>query len=57
MNSRERVRRAIEHRQPDRAPVDFGGSAVTGIAASTVSGLRRALGLDVEGARVKVINT
>ena len=55
MNSRERVRRAIEHRQPDRAPVDFGGSAVSGIAASTVSKLRRALGLDAEDARVKVV--
>jgi len=55
MNSRERVRRAIEHQQPDRTPVDFGGSAVTGISASIVSGLRRALGLDPEGTRVKVI--
>ncbi|NQU96662.1 MAG: methyltransferase [Chloroflexi bacterium] len=57
MNSRERVRRAIEHRQPDRAPVDFGGSAVSGIAASIVSGLRRELGLDPEGTRVKVIES
>jgi len=54
MNSRERVRRTIEHQQPDRVPVDFGGSAVSGMAASTVSGLRRALGLDSGDARVKV---
>jgi hypothetical protein len=26
MTSRERVRAAIEHRQPDRLPVDFGAS-------------------------------
>ena len=55
MNSRERVRRTIEHQQPDRVPLDFGGTAVTGIAASTVSKLRRALGLDAEDARVKVV--
>jgi len=36
-------------------PLDFGGTAVTGIAASTVSKLRRALGLDAEDARVKVV--
>ena len=55
MNSRERVLRAIEHKQPDRVPVDFGGWLATGMAASTVSKLRRALDLDPEGARVKVI--
>jgi hypothetical protein len=55
MNSRERVRRAIEHQETDRVPVDFGGTAVTGIMASTVSKLRQALGLDAEGTPVKVV--
>lgn len=45
MNSRERVRAAINHRQPDRVPLDLGGTAVTGIAASTYARLRQALGL------------
>jgi uroporphyrinogen decarboxylase len=29
MTSRERVRRALEHRETDRVPVDFGGTVVT----------------------------
>ena len=55
MNSRERVKRAIEHQQTDRVPVDLSGTMVTGMMASTVSKLRRALGLDAKGARVKVV--
>ena len=31
MNSRERVERAISHRESDRVPVDFGGCVVTSI--------------------------
>lgn len=55
MTPRERVRAALEHRQPDRVPVDFGSTMVTGISASVISKLRRSLGLDGPGARVKVI--
>lgn len=31
MKSKTRVREALNHRQPDRVPVDFGGTAVTGM--------------------------
>jgi hypothetical protein len=55
MTSRERVRAALEHRQPDRVPVDFGSTMVTGISVSVVSQLRKALGLEGPDARVKVI--
>ena len=55
MTSRERVRAAINHQQPDRIPVDFGGTFETGIAVSTVYYLRQALGLDSPDDRVKVI--
>ncbi len=55
MNSRERVRLALEHRQPDRVPLDLGGSAVTGMAASAVYLLRQALRLDPPGTPVKVV--
>ncbi len=41
MTSKERIRAAIEHRQPDRLPVDFGASPVTGIHCSVVEQLRR----------------
>jgi hypothetical protein len=43
MNSRERLQAALEHRQPDRVPVDFGGTAVTGIHVAAVHRLRQAV--------------
>ena len=45
MNSRERVRAAINHQQPERVAVDMGSTPVTGIAAGTYARLRKALGL------------
>ena len=41
MTSRERVLSALNHRHPDKIPVDFGGSPVTGISASMVYKLRK----------------
>ena len=45
MNSRERVFAALDHRQPDRVPIDLGGSIVTGINAMGYARLKRRLGL------------
>lgn len=46
---------ALDHREPDRVPLDLGASAVTGMHASAVYKLRQALGLDPPGTCVKVI--
>ena len=46
MTSRERLQAAIEHRQPDRVPVDLGATGQTGMSASTMYRLRKALGLE-----------
>jgi len=54
MTSRERIQAALNHKQPDRVPVDFGSLPVSGIAVSTVYRLRQALGLDGPDGRVKV---
>jgi hypothetical protein len=54
MTSRERVRSAINHRQPDGVPVDFGSTVVTGIHAGAVSLLRKTFGLGGPDDRVKV---
>ena len=43
---RERVLRALDHRQPDRIPVDFGGTFVSGIHVSCVLALRDYFGLE-----------
>jgi hypothetical protein len=45
MTSRERLQAALNHQQPDQVPVDLGATPVTGIAASTLTRLREALGL------------
>ncbi len=45
MTSRERVRKAIRHEEPDRVPLDLGGTLVTGIQVSAYAGLKRALGI------------
>jgi len=45
MNSRERARKAINHQETDRIPLDLGSTLVTGIQASTYAKLRQALGL------------
>ena len=55
LTSRERVTLALNHRQPDRVPVDLGGCGQTGMHVSTVYKLRQALGLDEPGTPVKVI--
>ena len=52
MTSRERLRAAIEHRQPDRVPVDFGGSFITGIHCSIVDKLRRHYALEARPVKV-----
>lgn len=55
MKSRERVTLALDHQEPDRPPVDFGGSLGTGMHVSIVYQLRQAHGLDGPGTPVKVI--
>lgn len=46
MNSRERIRCALRHEQPDRLPIDLGGTRQSGIAAAAYHALKRHLGLD-----------
>jgi uroporphyrinogen-III decarboxylase len=46
MTSRERVLAALSHKEPDRVPMDFGGTAVTGVHVSCVAALRDYFGLE-----------
>ncbi len=46
MTSRERIIAAIEHRQPDKVPVDLGGTPSSGISAIAYGNLKRHLGLN-----------
>ena len=40
MTHKERIRSAIDHQQPDKLPIDFGSSFITGIHCSVVEQLR-----------------
>ena len=46
MTSRERVLTALNHREPDRIPIDCGGHRSSGISAIAYPKLRAALGLE-----------
>lgn len=52
MTSKERIRAAIEHRQADKLPMDFGSSFITGIHCSVVENLRRHYGLEPRPVKV-----
>lgn len=52
MNSRERIRKAINHQETDRIPLDLGSTLVTGIQASTYAKLRQSLGLKDKSVRI-----
>jgi len=54
MTSRQRLQAALDHVEPDRVPVDFGSTAVTGMHVSIVHRLRQRI-LGNPEFRVKVI--
>ena len=53
MNSKRRILTTLSHNQPDRIPIDFGSTPVSGIHVLPIFKLRSALGL--ETIPVKVI--
>lgn len=52
MSSRERVRTALAHREPDRVPRDLGGTRFSGIHLRAYRALRPALGLPEREPRI-----
>jgi uroporphyrinogen decarboxylase len=52
MTPRQRVLAALDHQQPDRVAIDFGGHRSSGIAAIAYRKLRKALGLPERPVRV-----
>ena len=52
MTSRQRVLAALDHREPDRVPLDLGGTIMSGIMAHALDRLRRHLGLEHRPVRV-----
>lgn len=56
MTSRERVNLVLQHKEPDRIPLDVGATTVTGMHVTSVYLLRQALRLDPPGTPVKVMD-
>jgi len=54
MTSRDRIKKTLSHKKPDKLPVDFGSTADTGIHVSNVYHLRQYFQLD-DKAPVKII--
>jgi hypothetical protein len=52
MGHKERLKKALNHEQPDKVPVDFGSTAVTGIHARSVARLRDYFGLEKRPVKV-----
>ncbi|HOA75276.1 MAG TPA: uroporphyrinogen decarboxylase family protein [Phycisphaerae bacterium] len=52
MTSRQRVQSALSHRQPDRIPLEFGSTAVTGMHVTAVAALREHYGLEKRPVKV-----
>ncbi len=52
MTSRERILKSLSHQSPDRIPVDFGSTAVTGIHVWIIEKLREYFGLEKKPVKV-----
>ena len=52
MTSRERLAQALNHKEPDRVPVDFGSTGVTGMHHAIVTALRDRCGLEKRPAKI-----
>lgn len=52
MTSRERIIKSLSHQNPDRIPLDFGSTAVTGIHALVVEKLREYFGFEKRPVKV-----
>jgi len=52
MTSKERIQCALNHKEADRIPVDFGTTGVSGIHCKVIEGLRKYYGLEYRPVRV-----
>jgi uroporphyrinogen decarboxylase len=52
MDSRERIKRAINHQAPDRVPIDLGSTIVSGIAATKYHELKQELTIKAHPTRI-----
>ena len=54
VNCRERVIATLNHKEPDRIPLDLGGTIVSSITKNAYISLKKYLGLEIE--KVKILD-
>jgi uroporphyrinogen decarboxylase len=54
VNCRERVIATLNHKEPDRIPLDLGGTIVSSITKNAYIGLKKYLGMEIE--KVKILD-
>jgi uroporphyrinogen decarboxylase len=54
VNCRERVIATLNHKEPDRIPLDLGGTIVSSITKNAYIGLKKYLGLEI--GKVKILD-
>ncbi|MCK4244084.1 MAG: hypothetical protein KAX20_00495 [Candidatus Omnitrophica bacterium] len=54
MNHRERVLASLQHKEPDRIPIDLGGMDSTGIVGIAYNRLKKYLG--IKGGRTQIFD-
>jgi len=56
MDSRQRIQYSLNHKEPDKLPVDFGSTPATGMHVRIIYKLRQYFGLDEPGCPVKLLD-
>ena len=56
MNSRERIKRAFNHQETDRPPMDFGGTIVTSLTKSAYMELLKYLKIDYDAQKIEIVD-
>ena len=56
MTSRERIRKTLNHKEPDRIPVDLGSTIVTSICKGSYIELMDKLGFDIEEESIEMMD-
>jgi uroporphyrinogen decarboxylase len=56
MNKRERIRAALNHKEPDKIPIDFAGMHSSGMSGMTYNKLKKYLGINTGSTRIYDVN-
>jgi len=52
VNCRERIISTLNHKEPDRIPLDLGGTIISSITKNAYISLKKYLGLEIEEVKI-----